>query len=279
MALTPSVRSSQAGAIVTTVNTTNIRVSLGAALVVANFPTPELYASQAGVVVTGHHVSTDMRVSQAGVMVVARGRIGNPRVRAYTFSLDDHDFYDIRLGEGETLRYDMRTDQWAVVGMGDDENWWFSPAGNWLGAGNFAANYGSNIVCGDDTYGLLWFLDPRQPYDDHPLIDEPVRFTRRAVGQIVARGSLATPCYEVFLTGSLGEPAQPGLGVTLSTSDDAGHTYFDHGEITINEGEYTQRVSWIGLGQITAPGRLFKVEDDGAITRLDALDMTVSPDE
>lgn len=277
MALTPQIRSTQAAVRAVTEGVPDLRVSQAVVRTLIGFPAEAIRATQAAVRTLGEP-DLDIRVSQAVVRTVVRGRIGNHHVRAWTFTLDGHDFYVLRLGSQETLIYDTTTKQWARFANSDKALWWFSTGRNWLGARLFAGTYGSNIICGDDTLGQLWILDPRQAYDDNPLDDdgEPVNFLRRITGQLVARRTTAIPCYEVFLTADLGDPVLTAPDISLLTSDDGGHTYFDHGTVTITAGDYDQRVAWIGLGQITAPGRLFRIEDSGAVARIDALDMTES---
>jgi hypothetical protein len=71
----------------------------------------------------------------------------------------------------------------------------------------------------------------------------------------------------------MGDPAYDGAEVNLSISDDAGVTFDDMGNIVVNMGADYPELSWYSLGQITAPGRLFKITDDGAIARIDGLEM------
>jgi hypothetical protein len=147
---------------------------------------------------------------------------------------------------------------------------------NWTGGDRLAPTYGSNIIAGDDTYGLLWFLDPEQPYDQHPDEDNPTQetyFERITMGQVPLRGRDVVPCYAVWLTTDLGAPAYTGAAVTLEISDDAGNTFSSMGDVTVTLGEFSPEIAWYSLGQITAPGRLFKITDYGAIARIDSLEM------
>lgn len=257
----------------------DVRASQALVLAAGAFPALEVRASQALVNAGLDANGGFIRASQAVVLVAAIGRVADPKVRAWTFSLDGHDFYVLRLGTEETLVYDTHSGQWSKWTSAGDGPWWPADGINWLGATSFANSMGSNIVAGDDTYGLLWFLDPRQGYDEGPVTAEPNYYRRLATGQVVHRRSSAIPCYEVFLTANLGDPALTGQEVELFVSDDAGHNYLSVGAITIEEDNYDQRVSWIGLGQITAPGRLFRLEDFGAVERVDSLDMTNNLEE
>lgn len=216
------------------------------------------------------------RVSQLLVRAIVRGRIANPVIRAWTFSLDGHDFYVLRLGDDITYVYDVYSEQWVEWGDQDTPLWNLSCGQNWIGGNGLAQNYGSNVVVGDDNYGLLWFLDPEQPYDEHPTPENPTQtiyFNRIAMGQVVLTSRQVQPCYAAWLTTDMGDPAYDGAEVNLSISDDAGVTFDDMGNIAVNMGADYPELSWYSLGQITAPGRLFKITDDGAITRIDGLEM------
>ena len=75
----------------------------------------------------------------------------------------------------------------------------------------------------------------------------------------------------MFITGDVGHPALTGDEVQLEISDDRGETFTSVGNVAIPEGDYSTEMLWTSLGQITAPGRLFRVTDDGALPRIDDL--------
>lgn len=274
MALTPQIRATQGRVLAAAEYTNDLRVTEAVTLTAINFPTEAIRTTQ-GRVIAGVKYSNDIRVSQARVLIATRGRIENPRLRAWTYTLDGHDMYVLRLGDTETLVYDTYSEQWSTYSS-HERNFWRANTGiNWLGASEYAEDYGSNVLVGDDTYGLLWFLDPDQGYDDHPRVETvtPQPFTRTVMGQVTARGRDVTPCYQVFLDCDLGAPSSAGTAVTLYTSDDAGHNFDNQGSVTITAADYSQEVFWSSLGQIKAPGRLFKIEDTGAITTIYGLDL------
>lgn len=280
MALTPTIRASQ-GATQIIAEGTEMRVSQLLAMTIANFPTPQLYASQGYVTSVTDRVAPQLYASQAMVMGVGRGRIANPKLRAWTFSLDGHDFYVLRLGDTLTLVYDLYSEQWVDWQSGDLGFWRPNCGLNWLGAQALATNFGSNVIVGDDLYGLIWFLDPDQPYDEHPDYLAPqqeIYFERITMGQVPIRGREVVPCFAAWITTDMGDPAYLGAGVTLYTSDDGGETFDDHGLVTVTPGEFAPELSWYSLGQIGAPGRLFKIVDDGAIARIDGMEMN-DPDD
>lgn len=272
---TPEVRVSQAQVFTVNTSAPDLRLSQAQVFSVINFPTEELRISQAQVV-SVLKPSLALRLSQTQVFAVVRGRIANSRLRAWTFTLDGHDFYVLRLGDDSTLVYDVYSEQWMDWTSPDLDFWRPNTGRNWVGGTALADTYGSDVVAGDDTFGLLWFLDPEQPHDENPDALDPDQenyFERVTMGQVPMRGREVLPCYVAWLTADMGDPAYTGAGVTLSTSDDGGETFDSHGLVTVTAGTYTPELSWYSLGQISAPGRLFKIVDDGAITRIDGLEM------
>jgi hypothetical protein len=219
------------------------------------------------------------RVSQLIVRAIVRGRIENPTVRVWTCTIDGHDFYVLRLGDENTLVYDTYSKQWVDWADLRSGTWRANFGMNWFGGQALAIGYGSDVVVGDDNLGLLWFLDPTQPFDDDANGgDNPIYFDRIVMGQVVQTGREVLPCYAAWLTVDMGDPAYTGASVNLSISDDAGATFNDMGNITVTFGTNSPELSWYSLGQISAPGRLFKITDDGAISRIDSFEMN-DPDD
>jgi hypothetical protein len=249
-------------------------------LVVYNIPSEALAATQAGANVVLREESP-VALTQANILAVVKGRVANPRIRAWTFTLDGHDFYVLRLGDRESLIYDLATEQWTVWSNDQLPFWRPNTGFSWIGAHALGQTYGSNIVAGDDAWGLLWFLDPDQPYDEHPdetNSTQQLEFERVVTGQIIERGRNVVPCNAVFLIGDnyglSGVEFDPA--VTLEYSDDAGRTYVSADTITVTEETASQSYAWRSLGQISAPGRLFRITDNGVFARID--DMTVNDD-
>lgn len=250
-------------------------------LVTGIYPADYARASQISMAFVPDSKGGDARVSQASVLVAARGRIGSPRLRAWTFSLDGHDFYVLRLGDTLTLVYDVYSEQWVDWNSPELAFWRLTVGMNWLGGQRFGVDYGSDVVVGDDTFGLLYFLDPTQPYDQSPNTEDPMQeryFERIVMGQMPIKGREVLPCFATWLTTDMGSPAYFGAGVTLEISDDAGATFDNMGTVMVTQGAQSPEVSWYSLGQITAPGRLFKITDDGAVARIDGLEMN-DPDD
>ena len=280
MALTPQVRASQVGVQSVTEATTNVEVSQTGVMVVAGHPTEFVEASQVGAQIVTV-ASTLLRAAQAGVIVVGRGRVSDPDMRAWPFWQDNHWFYVLRLPTDKTLVYDLTTKQWLNYGSADTVLWRAYHGTNWLGSGGLMTAYGSNVLCGDDGNGALYMLNPDSPTDDDAIlgVELPRTFNRVITGQVTVRGNEYWPCYGVELMGSIGDNELGLTDITLYTSDDSGNTYADQGTISISPLDYTARVDWnTGLGSFTGPGRLFRVIDDGALQRIDYLEMSDDPE-
>jgi hypothetical protein len=300
VALTPEIRVSKGAALVAGPAVAGAeRVSQGAVMVSLNFPSvqvrvsqasefvaaggiaPMEYISKAAGIVTAFSIPP-LRTSQAHVLVAAKGRIANPKLRAWTFTLDGHDFYVLRLGDKLTLVYDVYSEQWVDWDAFEELFWPVNQGINWVGGTALAGQqYGSNVLVGDDTYGLLWFLDPNRSYDENPEAtdtEQKIFFERVIQGQVPMTGREVQPCYAVWLTTDMGAPAYVGAGVQLEISDDGGVTYDDMGTVDVTVDKNSPELSWYSLGQIEAPGRLFRITDDGAVARIDNMEMN-DPDD
>lgn len=260
MALTPETRNSQ---------------SVVRSLI--QFPTEYIRTSQA----TGRAVAEAdnvLRTTQARVRAVVKGRVDDPRVRAWTFTLDGHDFYVLRLGNIETLVYDVASGEWSVWGSSDSALWRAYDGVNWIGGRRLGSEFGSDVVVSDDGNGALYFLAPELTTDDDAFsgADVPRPFRRQFTAQaILESGYDFVACYGAQLFGSNGSDAGD---VTLAVSDDRGSTYEDVSTLTIEEGELQFRLSWPSLGSMRAPGRLFRVTDYGALQRIDGMQMETGED-
>lgn len=254
---------------------TAIRTSQARMYAAASYPSEEVRTSQAVVRYTGP-MEMDVRVSQARVYAAGVGRVFDPKVRAFTFTLDGHDFYVLRLGVFETLIYDVHSDQFYIWGSGSESLWKAYDGIHWPGGSYLANSYGSNVVVGDDANGSLYFLDPDADQDDDPVYsDRKNDFIREVSGQYPIRGYSYTRCYGVELYGSIGDAGDgpSDMTITLSYSDDAGNTYLSREPITIAAEDFNGRVMWRSLGSMKAPGRIFKITDYGQLKRIDGLNM------
>jgi hypothetical protein len=246
--------------------------------VIYNFPSERIDVSQYDTTYVYQNTNTNVEVSQWDITVVYKSSIDDPVIRVWTYTMDGHDYYIIRLGNYETLVYDIHSEQWYTWGTENSSLWRPFTGMNWQGGNSNSEVYGSNVIVGDSSNGALYFLDPDGDLDDGPVTDingetPSYTFERTAYGQYPTRGYDVTPCWSLKLMGSAGEYPEEPSTVNLSTSDDWGHTYKDWGDKTTPVGDYTVRIDWRSLGSIRAPGRIFRITDHGALKRIDSLEM------
>lgn len=275
MANTPSIQGDTLGvtAVGSLATTPTEKVTSFSTTALVNFPTAFVQGTTLGVTAAVRRTSV-IQVTSYSITAVVRGRIQSPYALAWTFTLDGHDYYVINLYD-ETLVYDLAEQRWYVWADNTGDIWHLRYGLNWVQTTALAYDEGTNIVCGDDTTGALFFLDPDKAEDDSALGDGTATpFERVAYGQMPVRGNAVQPCFGVQLTGSLGDVQDPTLtAVTLYTSDDQGHTFVNCGTLDVEAGSYGQRMYWSSLGSMSQPGRLFKIVDYGGLHRLDGLDM------
>lgn len=261
--------------------TPNINTTKGTILAPIHIPATNINTTK-GLVAAVQRSNGFINVTGGKLLAVAQGRIAQPSLVAWTFTLDGHDFYALRLGDDTTLIYDQNTQQWAewgedialtAGGIDTQGRWTLSTGLNWQGIGALANVMGSDIIAGDDTFGALYAFDPGFDEDYKPQTKTPTSFHRVAQGQLVMAGRDYVPIWGVRLTGSVGEQWTGLLvNVELQSSDDMGNSYFSNGIKIIPQNSYGFRLDWNSLGAMNAPGRIFKIIDDGAMVRIDALE-------
>jgi hypothetical protein len=232
-----------------------VDVSQAVQMAMINFPTENTLVSQ--VVQQAYitpTVGTD--VSDVVVMALVRGSPAMHKIRAWTFTLDGHEFYVLKLGLLTTLVYDQTTKRWC--------DWRSANLTYWRA--HVGMNWENEIVGGDALAGVLWNVTPDFATDG---ADEGVPFDRICTGGLPMRLRDALVCNAAMLSGSMGRDVAT-VNVTLRTSDDNGETWHNHGTLSIPR--EAPEVAWQSLGTIHAPGRIFEIVDDG-FTRIDGLDM------
>lgn len=213
-------------------------------------------------------------IPAARLLVVVKRFGGIKRMRAWGFSLDGHDFYCLQLGVEATLVYDLTTGQWSQWASPDLDHWRVTSGLTWLGmASDTMSSAVTRVVAGDFQRGQLWTVNPDQGYDEDPVTGAETAFERIAIGGLPMRLRETMKVGAVYLTASVGSPQLSGTDITLETSDNYGKTWTDHGTINTVLADYDQELSWRSLGLIKAPGRMFRITDNGATVRLDSLDM------
>jgi hypothetical protein len=198
----------------------------------------------------------------------------SPLIRVWGYSLDGHDMAVFRLGQSETLVYDLTTKQWAWWANAGRTNWRVHCGQNWIGMSTATLEraFGSDVVAGDDTEGILWILDPTAGLDDLTTTGNEV-FTRTVLGGVPLDGRQVGQCNALTITLSLGQPVGDEASIQLRTSDDLGHNWLSHGSNTIISADYSAVVEWRSLGLMRQPGRLFEISDNGAAVRIGRADL------
>lgn len=241
-----------------------------------NVPAKNITSTYADYHIGYRRVAQQMPVTQGTTLVVYKGKVDNPKLKSWAYTLDSHDNFVLKLGtDNKTLVFDISTGTWSWWASPDDSRWRASTGMNWYSSGQIPFEYGSNVIVGDDSYGVLWVLDPEKATDDD-LIEENVEhpFERVATGQMPTRARQFEPIYSVYLTADLGSPKGTNSTVTLDYSDDQGHSYVtaDAPQVA-NLGDYAQEFAWRSMGRTKAPGRLFRITDYGAFSRIDGMDV------
>lgn len=206
---------------------------------------------------------------------------GLNQIVSFAFSLDGHDFYVIRLGQNETLVYDLTTGSWASWDSPGRNVWRANSAFNWVGplGSGTAFTPSTNIILGDDTFGTLWALDPASGADEGPFAGDVAQtFTRAVTGGLPTRNRPSPRVNSVTLTASVGDPDMASTSIQLRISDDNGRTYQDMGTVITQPNVYFTEFRWRSLGLMRAPGRIFEFIDSGATVRIDGADAEVGTD-
>lgn len=258
----------------------NAKSSQTAVYAWASEPAEQLRNSQGAVVAWGAAEEPsglfELKTHQVAIYAWVKGYVEQPHVRAWTYSLDGHDYYVLRLATLWTVVLDLATGQWSEW-FGHNLPYWRAHTGiNWLGMGADTALrlYGTNVVAGDDRAGILWMLDPTTGIDDGVTAESAdVPFNRAVTGIVQQRMRASTPCGGVYLTVSLGQPIVAGAAITLDYSDDGGNSYVTAGSVTVDSSDYNQEIAFRSLGLIRAPGRVFRITDNGASVRINAADL------
>jgi len=278
MVAAASINAPQGDTLAVQQSASTIEASGGGVQAVYNIPTPYIRSTAASIDVVYRWTAQEIQTTQSYTLAVVRGTISNPALRSWYYTLDGHDFYVLKLGtKFKTLVYDLETGKWSYFNTAGQSAWRASIGMNWRSSGSIGGVYGSNVVVGDDSTGILWVLDPTYGLDDNLEDDQPAgTFERIATGQMVQRGRQHSPVYSVDLTASTGSPAQSDMTISLSYSDDNGNSYVVADDVkTAITGDYNQDITWYSLGLIKYPGRLFRLTDDGAVARIDSLDVNL----
>lgn len=266
MAVTPNIRATQLRAFVTAIVTPDIETTLAVSLAAINFPALEISNTQYHLRVLG--VPTiQVQNTQAVLLIAIKRGAETKKLRAWTFTMDGHDFYVLSLGNTATYVYDKTTQQWMTWRTEAFDVW----------RAHVGMNWDNEIVGGDFVSGQIWNIDPTTILDEGDEGDFPI--VSYVTGFVGFRGRDFLPCFGVTLVGSQGYTEHDGAGVTLKMSDDMEATLIDMGTIATPVDGQHYDLSWYSLGHIGTPGRIFQIRDDGYMTRIEALEFLASQEQ
>ena len=186
--------------------------------------------------------------------------------RAWGFDLDQHQFYVLSLGMQGTFVYDVLTQEWSQWQTQGFTGWNMENGVVWNG----------DVYAGDDSLPTLWRLDPDSYLDDD---FRPIKRVVTGGIQTDARNTLRTGMFVLSVTkeGDIDDEDTPY--VQLSISDDGGFTFKDRDALTIDGTNETQDFSWRSLGVIRAPGRVFKITDEGGYVTFKGANQKIDGEE
>jgi len=185
-------------------------------------------------------------------LVWTTGDPSGVRQRAWTFDFDGHTFYVLDLGSNGTLVYDILTQQWSRFRTAGYGGWNFKNGFHWRS--------GKMVIGGADGSGQLLKLTPQSFLDEgwRPVIYE-------VTGILQTGGIDFLRQYALRMVGSAGVLAD-SISPTLfmEFSDDRGVTWGPTYQIELTTNT-RQRIEFRSLGAFTAPGRMFRIYDEGGI--------------
>lgn len=201
---------------------------------------------------------------QLAARILIKFGLDSRKLRAWTFTQDDHDFWVLQLGGALTFVYDKLTQAWAQ---------WKSPGYDYWRGSDGVQWEGWNVTC-DTESGIIWEIDA-----DGRLDAGVTPITSVMYGGFTKRFRAEDPCYMAELALSEGQPPSGvdagDVGITLRTSDDGGVNYINHGEIPSEAIGADITVRWYGLGLMNHPNKIFEITDTGYARRIDGLDVEV----
>lgn len=237
---------------------TVLRVHQLDAVAIGTQAAPYLHAQQMDVSAIGSDEGkrTVLRVQEADVLVIAaEGEIPDLplTVLSFNYNLDGNFFYGIHVQGQGTFVYEMITGQWSKWASGSLELW----------NAQFHQKWNDTFYAASLTDNTVVQIDPSSILDDSFRVN-----TFRVTGRIESQSRrwVKNPDAQIF--GSIG---LRGGDIELSYSDDEGDTYSTPKVATMVDGVRDANVMFRNLGSVKSPGRIYKIEDEGALRRIQSL--------
>lgn len=257
------VRTTQGAAIVAFDIGVDIRLTQADVFVAYRWPSDEIRTTQGAAYLTVNSNNYIRNTQSAAYVLILRGA-GDRKLRAWTFTQDDHVFYVLQLGTIQTLIYDKYSQRWARWKSPDFSHW----------RGNDGCDWEGFNVCCDSETGKVFKIDPegRLDYGNTPI-------TSTIIGGMTERFRKHVPVFMAELAVSQALPPAgvdaETVGITLRVGDTLG--WVDHGEVPGEPLGDRTTVRWYGLGLIRSPGIIFELTDTGYARRIDGLDIEIGP--
>ena len=236
----------------------SLRISDIHAIAVGGQTAPYVFVHQAGSVAVGSDEgkATVLRVHDLDVVVVAATGVfpeGPLTANVFPYDLDGHVMYGLHIRGRGTFMYDLMTTQWTKWQTADFPFW----------------NAQYHVKWQDNYYASAMFENQLNLVNPESVLDDSFRTnTFVSTGRLEShdREFVANPEAQIF--GSVG---LRGGDVNLRYSDDEGATWSEYRTVTMEPGVRNANVMFYDLGSVTAPGRIFEIEDNGALRRIQSL--------
>lgn len=236
----------------------SLRISDIHAIAVGGQTAPYLFVHQAGSVAVGSDEgkATVLRVHDLDVVVVAATGVfpeAPLTVNVFPYDIDGHVMYGLHIRGRGTFVYDLMTSQWAQWQTADFPFW----------------NAQYHVKWQDNYYASTKFENQLNLVDPDSVLDDSFRTNSFiATGRLESqdREYVANPEAQIF--GSIG---LRGGDVNLRYSDDEGETWSAYRTVDVTAGARNANVMFYDLGSVTAPGRIYQIEDEGTLRRIQTL--------
>jgi len=185
---------------------------------------------------------------------------------AWSFTMDGHKLYVLRLGELGTYVYDQTTGLWSKWDTEGYAYW-----NNFLGF-----DWDGRTLAADKQSGTVWQVSPIY------WNDEGFKDIKHVVTAIIpATGRVYHSLDELELQISSGYFDSVDPYLLLEYSDDKGTTWEQPADalVMLETGEFDQDISWQGLGSFKAPGRVIRITDVGGPINIDIATMRMDGKE
>lgn len=177
-----------------------------------------------------------------------QGGLAYSKIRAWTYTLDQHTFYVLDLTDEGTFLYDVSTQQWTkfiTAGFGQ----WNVQVG---------CMWGKRVVGGDLSTTDVWEVVATARTDNGTDI------AHVATGGLQTRLRDKVDVAAVRVSASVGQLGNStSAPVKLRFSDDNARSWSPYYTVTLLSGDYGAEIAYRALGSFAAPGRVFELSDTG----------------